>query len=212
MRTSQEKKWASEFGKEYTDRSVYTAEELDMHSLEWYGVSRTERNKYFLDGLGLESKSILEVGCNVGNQLRCLESMGYTELSGIEIQSYAVELAKTLSSSIKYIHGTGLELPFEENAFELVFTSGVLIHISPENIGQMMDEIYRCSKKYIWGFEYFGEKHEVIDYRGNNNLMWRGNFAQLYLNRFPDLELIKEKRYKYLYNENVDSMFLLRKK
>jgi hypothetical protein len=33
-----------------------------------------------------------------------------------------------------------------------------------------------------------------------------------YLERFNDLDLIREERIKYLHSENVDSMFMLRKK
>ncbi len=49
-------------------------------------------------------------------------------------------------------------------------------------------------------------------YRGNKNLLWKANFARLYIEQFKDLELVKEKRIKYLDNDNVDSMFLIRKK
>ena len=41
---------------------------------------------------------------------------------------------------------------------------------------------------------------------------WKANFAKLYRDKFEDLELVKEKRIKYLDNDNVDSMFLIRKR
>jgi len=42
--------------------------------------------------------------------------------------------------------------------------------------------------------------------------MWKTNFSSLYLARFKDLRLIKEKHFKYLNSDNVDSMFLLEKR
>ncbi|KKK93499.1 hypothetical protein LCGC14_2692290, partial [marine sediment metagenome] len=70
---------------------------------------------------------------------------------------------------------------------------------------------YRCSKKYIWGFEYFANEYTEVSYRGHDDLLWKGDFAKLYLDTFDDLRLLKEKKYKYLCNTNVDSIFLLEK-
>ena len=94
----------------------------------------------------------------------------------------------------------------------MVFTSGVLIHISPTNVPEALREIYRASQKYIWGFEYWAKEPTEIPYRGHRNLLWKANYAQMYVDLFGDLELIKEEKLKYISNENIDSMFLLKKK
>ena len=75
-----------------------------------------------------------------------------------------------------------------------------------------MNEIYRCTKEYIWGFEYYDEKYTEIIYRGKKGLLWKANFPQLYLNLFEDVQLIKEEKLKYLNDNNIDVMFLLKKK
>ncbi|GAH77623.1 unnamed protein product, partial [marine sediment metagenome] len=89
--------------------------------------------------------------------------------------------------------------------------SRMLIHISLADIKKALTEIHRCSRKYIWGFEYYSDEYEEINYQGLANLLWKTNFTQLYLDQFGDLKLIKEKKYKYLNDENLDSMFLLGK-
>ncbi len=203
--------WASIFGQEYTERNTFNSRDLNKLYIKEYSISREEMNKEFLSGLALEDGNILEVGCNVGNQLRLLQEMNFNNLYGIELQSYAVEKAKSLTQEINIIKATGDNIPFKDKFFDLVFTSGVLIHISPENINSVLDEIYRCSKEYIWGFEYYADEYTEVAYRGNTGLLWKANFAKLYLERFADLELIKEVKYKYTDNDNVDSMFLLRK-
>lgn len=93
-----------------------------------------------------------------------------------------------------------------------MFTSGLLIHIAPSDINIVMKEIRRCTKDYIWGFEYFAKDYTEVIYRGEKKLLWKTDFAKLYLNLFDDLELIKEKRLKYLNNDKIDAMFLLKKK
>jgi len=110
------------------------------------------------------------------------------------------------------IQGSVLDIPFKDNYFDLVFTSGLLIHISPSDIKKAIRQIYRCTKKYIWGFEYYADNYTEIVYRGKKNMLWKANFPRLYLNFFKDLKLLKGKKLKYLNNKNVDMMFLLKKK
>lgn len=210
METEQIDVWDGEFGKEYTDRNALTLEQLDQLYKRNYGVSRTEINEAFVGDLSRSIK-MLEVGSNLGNQLLCLQKMGFENLYGIEVNSYAVEQAKAGTTGINIIQASAFDIPFRDGYFDLVFTSGVLIHIAPQDIERAMREIHRCSKEYIWGFEYYADTYTEVRYRGHNNMLWKTDFARLYLNLFDDLELVKEKQMKYLENKNVDMMFLLKK-
>ena len=181
-----------------------------MNSLyrQQYGVSRSFLNDLFLRELD-HSIRILEVGANIGNQLLCLQKLGFTNLYGIELQRYALQQSK--AKGIYLIQGSAFNIPFKDSQFDLVFTSGLLIHISPENVTRVLEEIYRCTNSYILGLEYYSEQPTEIAYRGHSNLLWKANFARLYIEHFQDLKLVKEKKLNYLNNHNVDSMFLLRK-
>jgi len=209
--TEQMEKWAGEFGKEYTDRNALSLEDMDALYERNYGQTRTELNERFLEGVD-RSIRILEVGSNVGNQLLCLQKMGFSNLYGIELQSYAVELSKSRTRRINIIEGSAFDIPYKDGYFDLVFTSGVLIHISPSDIALAMREIYRCTREYVWGFEYYADKYTEVTYRGHSDLLWKADFARLYLDQFGDLEIVKEQRLKYLDNDNIDTMFLLRKR
>ena len=209
--TAQMENWSGRFGREYTDRNVLTLKEVEALYERNYGVSRTNLNEQFLEGIDRSIK-ILEVGSNTGRQLECLQRMGFSNLYGIELQNYAVELSKSLTSHINIIEGSAFDIPFKDSYFDLVFTSGVLIHINPDDLNIVMREIYGCTSEYIWGFEYYADKYSEIPYRGHTSLLWKADFAKLYLDEFRDLELVKEKHIKYLDNDNVDSMFLIRKR
>jgi hypothetical protein len=50
-----------------------------------------------------------------------------------------------------------------------------------------------------------------VRYRDHQGLLWKMGYARQYLNRFADLELVRQHHPSYLENGNVDSMFLLRK-
>lgn len=210
-KTEQMKRWSDEFGKDYTDRNYMSVSDYEELCKKRFGISRSEMNTEFLSSLDKKLR-VLEVGCNIGNQLRLLQRQGFNDLWGIEISEYALELARKETRGMNLVHGSALDLPFKDGYFDLVFTSGVLIHINPEDAKKAVDEIYRVSKKYIWGFEYFSEQLQELDYRGNKGLLWKNNFAKLYMDRHPDLTLVNEKRMKYSDSDNVDSMFLLEKK
>lgn len=204
-------KWKGEFGKEYTDRSALTLNELERMYENNFGLNITKLNSLFIGKLN-HSIKILEVGSNIGNQLLLLQKMGFKNLYGIEINDYAVELSKQRTNNINIIQGSAFDIPFKDEYFDLVFTSGLLIHIAPHDINLVLNEIYRCSKEYIWDFEYYSEKYTEIIYRGKKDLLWKANFSKMYLDLFSDLKLVKEKKLKYLNDNNVDSMFLLKKK
>jgi pseudaminic acid biosynthesis-associated methylase len=202
--------WSGPFGQEYTDRNILSLEEMESLYKHRFGVTRTEINARFLSNVD-RSVRILEVGSNVGNQLLCLQKMGFRDLYGIELQSYAVELSRSRTKGINIIGGSAFDIPYPDSYFELVFTSGVLIHLSPTDIAAAMSEIHRCTKKYIWGLEYYAEEYTQVQYRGNDGLLWKTDFAKLYLELFDDLELIKQEQFQYRDEDSVDSVFLLRK-
>ena len=210
-KTSQQmQEWAAQFGKEYSDRNAFSLEEMESLYRKQYGITRTEMNSRFLKGISKDTR-VLEVGSNIGNQLLCLQKDGFRNLYGVELQSYAIELSKRKNNNVEIIQGSALDIPFKDNYFDLVFTSGLLIHISPDDIGAVLDEIFRCTKQYVWGFEYFSKEYCQVEYRGHDNLLWKAPFSKLFLNRFSALKLIKEDFFKYKNNDNVDTMFLLQK-
>ena len=211
IKTREDEAWSGKFGKEYTDRNLMSLDELDRLYVDNYGVSRTEINEEFL--AGLDADRILEVGCNVGNQLLLLKKMWHTDLWGIELQDHAVEIARKRTRGINIVKGSAFDIPYKDGFFDLVFTSGLLIHISPDNIGKALDEIYRCTNMYIWGFEYYSpDGYQMINYREGNDLLWKTDFAKLFVDRFPDLKPVKEHKYTHLgYKKLVDQSFLLKK-
>ena len=185
MLTKQENFWSGDFGKDYTERNSHSLEDWNNFYLENWGSTRIKMNEVSLDGISKDAK-ILEVGCNTGMQLRALQKMGFENLYGVEIQKYAAERAKDFTKHVNIVQGSGFDLPFRDGYFDLVCTNGVLIHISPDDLPKIMDEMYRCTSKYIWGWEYFADDVTEINYRGNEGYLWKANYAQLFLERFSD--------------------------
>ena len=77
-----------------------------------------------------------------------------------------------------------------DNFFDLVFTSGVLIHVENSNLEKSVEEIYRVSKKYILCIEYFSDKEEFVYYDDGNAILVKRDYGALYLDKFKDLKIV----------------------
>lgn len=213
MQTEQTKFWESEFGKEYTDRNTFSPADWNKWYSDNFGITKDELNKKFLADVKKDAR-ILEVGCNVGQQLIALQRLGFTNLYGIELQSYAVEKAKEQTKDINIIKGSGFDTPFKDGYFDLVFTNGVLIHIHPNDLPTIMKEMSRISNKYVWGFEYYNEEPKQIKYRGHDGFMWKMDYAKKFMEVSPELKTVKKEILPYIseaHKGNSDCMYLLSK-
>ncbi len=211
--TQQEEFWSGDFGRQYTDRnSRHLAEWNAFYEATW-GRTKLAMNADFVGDLPRDAR-ILEVGCNTGMQLKGLQEAGFEQLYGVELQAYAVEKAKEYSQHVNLIQGSGFDLPFKDAFFDVVCTNGVLIHIAPADLPRLMGEMVRCSGRYIMGYEYYAPATTPIKYRGNEGFLWKADFAQLFLDNFPNLRLVKQRLYPYINDAeqgNQDVMFLLEK-
>lgn len=214
MSTEQIGVWKGDFGSSYTDRNKFSdVKAFNAFFKDRFGHGRDEMNEEFVSFLD-RSSTFLEIGANVGNQLAALQRMGFSGLYGAEIQRVAIEASKELWTGLDIVLGSGLEIPFKDSFADVVYTSDVLIHVSPDDLGKVMDEMYRCSRRYIWGFEYFAPQITEIKYREHENLLWKANYCELFLERFPDLKVVKVTDFPYIVDEeagNIDQMYLIEK-
>ena len=58
---------------------------------------------------------------------------------------------ENIYKGLKFIQGTALDMPFENNTFDLVFSSAVIEHVgSMNNQYKFISECFRISKKYVF--------------------------------------------------------------
>jgi pseudaminic acid biosynthesis-associated methylase len=175
--TTQLALWRSDFGRAYTARNDRDRPE------------RVEAWRRLLDGVA--PKRALEVGCNVGWNLVYLERLGISDLYGIEPQPDAVERARHRRPRFNVVHGTAFDLPFKDGLCDLVFTSGVLIHIAPDQLTKALDEIYRVSRRWIIAIEYDHPSEQEVRYRGHTAALWKRDHGAAWLTRHPDLKEVR---------------------
>jgi pseudaminic acid biosynthesis-associated methylase len=209
--TKQEDFWQGEFGRAYTDRNSRDPGHWDAFYRSTWGTTKIEMNEKAIGSLPRNTR-ILEVGCNTGMQLAGLQRMGFTDVWGCDIQQYAVDEGRKFVQNAQIVKASALDLPFKDGFFDLVVTNGVLIHIAPDDLGKVVDEMVRCSRRYIWGFEYYAVAPTEIDYRGEKGFLWKRDFAAFMLDRHPTLKLVRKDIYPYVAKEELgkeDVMYLL---
>src|SRR5439155_20841551 len=102
--------------------------------------------------------------------------------------------------------------PLEDGYFDLIMTNVVLIHIQPSDLPAALAEIHRCTRRYIFCHEYFAETACALPYRGRHDLLWKMNYKEQFLQRFPDLRCVEECYLPYVEATGlVDQVILMEK-
>ncbi len=153
----QQELWNGKFGDRYTKRNPTLS---DFHYVN--GKTRLEITKSFFQDIPRDA-TILEIGCSTGNVIQILHDMGFTDVYGIDINGKAIDIVR--AKFPKFIFKRASIEDFAPiMKFDLVYTSGVLIHIHPNNIQMTINKMKTLARKWIFGFEYYSPKEEVVRY------------------------------------------------
>ena len=92
-----------------------------------------------------EDLSILDVGCGVGNY-HSLLAPNFKSLSGVDISSACVEMARRRNVAADYKVYGGETLPYESGIFDVAFTICVMHHVPPSQWQNFAHEMRRVLK------------------------------------------------------------------
>ena len=162
FKTIQEKAWSSKIGADYLITSSIIQDRFP-------GIGKT------LISNKIKAKSAIELGCNVGFNLKVLKKIyPKADILGVEINKEAYEIAK---KNYNCINQSLISFKTSKK-FDLVITSGVLIHQDPKFLKKIYKNIYNLSKKYIYIDEYFNPTPIEIKYRGKKKLLFKRRFCK----------------------------------
>jgi pseudaminic acid biosynthesis-associated methylase len=202
FKTEQENFWAGEFGMQYLGRNQ--GEPLLKSNVGLFSdILRSTR--------GVES--MLELGCNIGLNLQALHRIDpRLTLGAYEINEVAAAKARELGIA-KVVCSTILDPIPADPQYDLTFTKGVLIHINPDALDKVYDNLYRLSKRYILVSEYYNPTPVTVNYRGNDDRLFKRDFAGELIDRYG-LKLV-DYRFVYhrdnVYRQDDCTWFLLEK-
>lgn len=177
-KTEQEKFWATDFGNDYPSRNE--GEKLVSSNVAIF--SKIIKNCPTIS-------SVAELGCNIGLNLMALHRINQDfRLRGYEINAKAAESAS--KANIAEVINTSVVEPLDTSKkFDLTFTKGVLIHINPDMLNAVYQNLYDLSNKYIMVYEYYNPTPVSVEYRGHQNKLFKRDFAGELIDKF-NLRLI----------------------
>jgi pseudaminic acid biosynthesis-associated methylase len=182
--TDQTAFWRGAFGAEYVARNTLDPVSLSRRTAMWARV---------LQPIGAAPPaSVLEIGANIGINIAALRSLLAAELHAVEPNPVA---RATLASSgllpAAHVHdAVGDSLPLSDDAVDLAFTCGVLIHVAPERLEATCREMYRVSRRYIACIEYFATTPEERLYRGHAGKLFKRDFGSYWWDLYPRMRLV----------------------
>jgi pseudaminic acid biosynthesis-associated methylase len=132
--TEQEQFWATDFGNDYPSRNE--GEKMISSNLALF-------SKIFKNCPAIQSAA--EFGCNIGLNLIAINRINkQLKLRGYEINENAAKTAR--EANIAEIINTTVIEPLNANStFDLTFTKGVLIHINPEMLQAVYQNLFDLS-------------------------------------------------------------------
>jgi pseudaminic acid biosynthesis-associated methylase len=177
--TEQEKFWASEFGTNYIDRNK--GDQLLASNLNFFTNALKQAGKI---------ESCIEFGANIGMNLKALNLLfpGIV-LNAIEINETAAKILGEFIGEKNVYRGSIFDLKVESRV-QLSLIKGVLIHINPNMLQKVYEQLYDSSEKYILICEYYNPSPVTINYRGHEDRLFKRDFAGEFLDKYKNTELI----------------------
>jgi pseudaminic acid biosynthesis-associated methylase len=167
--------WSGEFGDEYVDRNL---------------AAYDQREAFWTDVLTRAAPArVLEVGCNVGGNLRWIRRHTEGAVCGVDVNRKALTMLQREVEGCDTILAPARELPYRDRWFDLVFTMGVLIHQPESTLPLVMSEMVRCSSRWVLCGEYFADETTEVGYRGHEGALFKRDYGRLFVELYPDLRL-----------------------
>ena len=182
--TAQLQFWRGEFGEGYIERNAASAGHLRARVALWAKI---------MSGMvGNPPASILEVGANIGNNLRALRTLTGAEMYALEPNQQARDILVKdgVVPAANAMDGLAAKINLADRGVDMAFTSGVLIHIHPDDLLASCTEIHRVVRRYIACIEYFSDEPAAIPYRGHSDKLFKRDFGSFWLDNFPDLQVL----------------------
>lgn len=187
-KTEQESFWAGSFGDEYSQRN----------NDEQLLISKTALFSKILQTTG-ELSSVIEFGSNIGLNLQSLAKLSPNlALSAIEINEFAKSQLEAWGGCDEIFHQSALDFK-PSKTYDMSMILGVLIHINPDELHKMYDNLYQSSSRWILVSESYNPTPVMVKYRGNEGKYFKRDFAGEMMDKFPDLKLVD---YGFVYHRD----------
>ena len=102
-----------------------------------------ERAELFALMGDVQGLNVLDVGCGTGRMVENLKKFG-AKVTGLDVSEKMLAIAKKHFSTTEFVLGDIEELPFEDESFDMVVATFVIVHLG--TLQRAFDEVYRVLK------------------------------------------------------------------
>ena len=201
--TEQENFWAGGFGSEYIKRNQ--GNELLASNLDFFSKALSSARGF---------SSCVEFGANIGMNLKALRLLyPHLTMHGIEINPEAARQLAEFIGRENVTEGSIIDVQPPDCDFAMI--KGVLIHINPEMLQQVYTRLVAATRRYLLVAEYYNPTPVTIKYRGNDDRLFKRDFAGEIIDSHPEMTLVN---YGFVYHrdpvfpQDDVTWFLLEKK
>lgn len=140
-----------------SDQTKYWSEEKDYK----LGFDHPHR-QLILDALKkIEFKNILEVGCNIGQNLyRIGLEFPETQLAGVDINKRAIQEARTLLTDAILCVDDATSLVASDRTYDVLLYDAVLMYV--KDIDKALDEAIRVARKAIIILDFDAKRERLV--------------------------------------------------
>ena len=172
-KTKEEIFWEGNFGSRYHLRNNH----YDRSKI--IGIDLKKNN--------IKIKNCIEIGANIGLNLNGVKKF-YPNVNtyGIEINKKSFLILKEKHPSTNCSFG---DFRIKEK-FDLVISSGFLIHQNPKSLKKIYKKIYNLSKKYFYFSEYFSSHPISKPYRKHSKKLYMRDFASEFIDLNKKIKIL----------------------
>ena len=164
----------------------------DLSSVDEFHVRGLEVSKELAQQITSSNLKVLDVGCGLGGPARMLADEKNCVVTGLDLSQEFIETAKALSKLVNldcnttFLKGDALDLPFERDSFDIVWTQHVQMNISEKK--KFYSEIFRVLK--IGGKFLYYDILKSSDNEINYPMPWASSEDLSHLINIVELEKI----------------------
>jgi SAM-dependent methyltransferase len=180
--------WSGVFGDEYNGFADHVRWEMST------GMKLTPLMADCLS-VATTDMSVMDYGCGDGLMLTILKNLNFKHVSGVDINAKQIEKCREKYKEFDFTCSSVED--FEPKKHDISLHSGLLIHMNPNALDDVMRKIYENTNKFIIGKELSTPLPEDIGDRSRDP-MWHGKiFTRRWMKKwkqlYPDLHVIKHK-------------------
>ena len=156
-----------------------------------------KRSKWFVKYIeDIQFSSVFEVGCFTGRNLKYI-SLAFPDvkIGGLDINKEGIEFARNLLPKATLYNQSIYDMPNDK--WDVVFTMGILIHIPPDGIQDVIEKCVDKANRYIIHIDRQGQndvlmgRKEFNPVKTHDKFHWAPDIRSIY-NRIGYSAVVKE--------------------